>query len=82
MASITLNIPDAVATRVLDSFCARKCYTGFESDGTTPQTKTQFLKNDLASYVKNVVAQQESIEASNNASNNAQADVEANINIS
>jgi hypothetical protein len=79
MAQIILTIPDNIVQRVLNSFCARKGYTGFESDGTTPISKIDFAKKDLANYIKNIVAQQESIEASNLASNNAQADVEQNI---
>jgi hypothetical protein len=52
------------------------------ADGVTPETKVDFLKRDLISYVKNVVAQQESITAANIASNAAQLDVETNITIS
>lgn len=82
MASITLTIPSGVATRVLDSFAAKKGYTGFLSDGITPQTKTEFLKADLARYVKQTVADYEAIQASNAACIAAQNDVETNIVIS
>lgn len=82
MASITLTIDNAIANRVLNSFCARKNYTGFETDGVTPISKIDFVKKDLARYIKNVVSQHESVEAGNNASASAQADVEATIIIS
>jgi len=82
MASITLTIDDSIAQRVLNSFCNRKGYTGFEEDGITPQTKLAFAKTDLANYIKKAVSEQESREASVTASNAAVLDVETNITIS
>ena len=82
MASITLTIPTQQAQRVLDSFAARKGFSGFASDGTTPQTKTEFLKQELINFVKKEVALYEAQEAANAAASTAQNDVQNNISIS
>ena len=82
MASISLTIPNPIANRVLDSFCAKKGYTGFLPDSITPITKQDFLKADLIKYIKNNVAEHEAIIASNAACQTAQQYVEDNITIS
>jgi hypothetical protein len=52
MAQITLNIPDAVAPRVIDAICAELGY-----DGTG--TKNAFAKQQLVLWMKSIVKQHE-----------------------
>lgn len=84
MAQITLNIPDAVAGRVLDAFAA---LYGWDPNGSL--TKSQFAKLQIIANIKSVVrdaegsaltrsyiAQREAAVSANN------QDVESNVVIS
>jgi len=50
MASISINIPDAIAPRVLGAFAGMHNY-----DAASGLTKAQFAKAIVAGYVKNTV---------------------------
>jgi hypothetical protein len=64
MASITLTIPDAQATRVLNALATQWGYLSVLPDGTAnPQTKAQFVKAELARYCKRVVVAYEAAQA-------------------
>lgn len=59
---LTITIPDPIATRVINAFSNRFGYTPTIADpnnpgGTipNPQTRTQFVKNYFATYIKGVV---------------------------
>lgn len=52
MASITINIPDAAVTRVLDAFAS-----AYNWDGTG--TKAAFAKKQVAQYIKEIVTSEE-----------------------
>jgi len=56
MASITIQIPDAVATRVIDGFCDRYHYSPTLADGTpNPETKAKFVKRRVIEFIKRAV---------------------------
>lgn len=80
MATITLTIPNVVATRVQDALCTQQNgYTGFEADGTTVQTKAAFVKNFIIRKIKEEVKSYEINAAQINAANAAEADVNNNL---
>lgn len=81
MATLTLTIPNAQVTRVTDALSARHGYTGFEPDGITPQTKSEFTRKVLIKYLKREVALHEAGTAGSVAYNAAENDVEVNITI-
>lgn len=70
MASITLTINDAFATRVLDGFCGHHGYqatipgppdiSGNPTTIPNPETKMQFMKRLLYAMIKRDVASYES----------------------
>ena len=55
MATITLNIPDAVAPRVMDAYATLWNYEEFGAG----QTKAQFAKAKIIEQIKNTVGQAE-----------------------
>jgi len=60
MASITLIVDDAVATRVVDAICNQFGYNERLEDGSVnPETKNQFTKRMIAWHVKNLVVSYE-----------------------
>lgn len=79
MATVTLTIPNPVAPRVGDAVAARHGYTGFEADGTTPQTKLEFVRKYLMKHLKREVALHEAGTAGHSAFSAAENDVEVNI---
>jgi hypothetical protein len=52
MATITINIVNADATRIGNAVAARQGYTGFLPDGVTPQTKLEFVKVVVSRFLK------------------------------
>lgn len=54
MATITLTIPDSIVNRVLDAVAASK---GYGPGGG--QTKAQFAKSVIATYLKSIVVDYE-----------------------
>lgn len=61
MATISIDIPDAVVPRVLDAFAATYSWPG------TGLTKGQFAKQCLANYVKEVTKAYEASKAAEDA---------------
>jgi hypothetical protein len=71
MASITITIPDAIAGRVIDGFCARYHYSPTLEDGTpNPETKAKFVKRRVIDFIKRAVRDAE-IEAAAKAATDA-----------
>lgn len=58
MATIVLNIPDAVLPRVVDALCAEG-----RRPEDSPISKGQFAKNMVIAYVREVVRTQEAMAA-------------------
>lgn len=80
MAQITITIPDAVATRVIDGFCKRYNYPPTLEDGTpNPETKAQFAKRKVLEFIKRAVQEAEVEDARNAAAEEASASVENDI---
>lgn len=75
MPSITLNVPTATASRVLNAICTRYGYTGFLADGVTAQAQIDFVKAWIITHVMNAVREQEA----NTAAAAAQATAAANV---
>lgn len=69
MAQVVIDVPNAVAQRVLDAVCYLNGYTDQVSDGqgglvSNPVTKAQFAKQQAAKWLKdNVVAYEANIAA-------------------
>lgn len=66
MAAITINVPDAQATRVIDAVCVTQGYSATISDPANPsqlipnpQTKAQFVRVYLASHIRAIVVSYE-----------------------
>lgn len=75
MANINIVIPDAQLSRFLTAICAMRGYTGFQADGTTPQTQAQFAKSILIDHAKKYVIAYESQIASLAAENTVITDI-------
>lgn len=58
MATITLNIPDAALSRVVDALCARGNWRDVETDGP----KGAFAKRELARWLREEVHRHERAE--------------------
>ncbi|MEJ7830780.1 MAG: hypothetical protein WKF91_21405 [Segetibacter sp.] len=82
MAQLIITIPDAVAVRVMNAVTTRYGYQATLPNGTAnPQTKPEFVRQWLISYLKAAVKEQEGATAAANAYNTASTDVDTNINI-
>lgn len=76
MTTISIDVPNAVAARVVDAMCATHGYQPTipdpaNSDGPyipNPQTKQQFVKAHLAAYIKSTVLAYEAQQAAQQAS--------------
>lgn len=79
MATITLTIPNGVTNRVLDAISTKYGYTGFLANGTTPQTKAEFVKAWIVRQIMTAVKEQEANTAAATAASNANADADTNI---
>lgn len=77
MATITLNIPNPVATRVMDAICTKFGYTGFVNG--VAQTKPEFVKAWIIRDLMNAVKEQEANTAAAMAAANAVTDADTNI---
>lgn len=76
MADVTITIPDAQATRVLNAFAAQLNYTGTNPQGQA-ETKAQFARRMLREYIVAVVKQNEGEVASKTARTTSDASVDA-----
>ena len=82
MATIQINIPDSIASRVLNAFARRYGYLATFEDGTTnPQTKAEFAKSKLISFIIESVRIIEVQDSSNNAASIASDKVDTEIDI-
>ncbi len=81
MAQITLNIPDAVAPRVIDDICKRFSYRPTIDGAPNPETKPQFTKRMIVRTVKEWVKDEEAAGAAFVASTTATATAETEIEI-
>lgn len=79
MATITLNVPNAVAPRVLDVIAARHGYTGFLANGITPQTKTAFFIAYLEKHIRSEMKSHEGATIATNAVRANDIDIDTNI---
>lgn len=73
---MTLQIPDAVAPRVLAGYAAYHGYTPKLPDGTdNPETRAQFVRRKVAEHVKGVVREHEAAAARANADAAAESEI-------
>lgn len=84
MATITMTVPNAVATRVTTAICALNGYQATIDDGLgnmipNPQTPLEFFKQYLISVVKNQVVSYEGQQAGIAAANTAAANATSQI---
>ncbi len=75
MATVTITIPNAQATRVLTAVCAVRSYTGFLADGVTPETQAQFVERTLAAQIKDWVRSYEIAQAAATAAASVDAEI-------
>lgn len=76
MPQITIDIP----VRAANNLCIKFGYTGFEADGTTPQTKIDFVKKNIViKYLKKENSEHEAGTASSTAYKAAYDDAELNV---
>jgi hypothetical protein len=80
MATITINIPDTIANRVLNDFAQRFNYSPTLEDGSpNPETKSQFAKRKLIEYIKQACREAEIQNATNTAATTAGTSVDTDI---
>jgi hypothetical protein len=80
MATITINIPDAIAARVVNGFAQRYNYSPvLENGSANPETKSQFAKRKVIEFIKQAVREAEVQTATNTAATAAAAGVENDI---
>ena len=83
MPQITLDITNAVATRIQAAICIpANGYTGFEEDGVTPQTKLIFFKKWIIKQVREEVKHHEKFNIIKSTTITNDADVDSNVKIS
>lgn len=83
MAQITINIPDAIAPRVLNAFARKFGYSPKLDNGDdNPETKAQFAKRKLLETIKNAVLEIEVQDAKNNIATTTAQTVENEITLS
>ncbi len=90
MAAITINIPDAVAGRVMDAFASRYGWAATIPDPANPtgpmianpQAKAQFAKARVAAFVHDIVKAHEAVTAAETARIGAVAKADSEITLS
>lgn len=84
MATLSITIPDAVAPRVMDAVASIYGYLDPETGlpRVPGQTKAQFAKETVKTFLKNVVKQHEAQQQSEAARQAALNSVESEINLS
>jgi len=82
MANITITIPDAIASRVLNGFARRYGYAPTIDGEPNPETKAQFAKRKLIELIKQAVREAEVQEASNAAATTAAQSADTDIQLS
>lgn len=81
MATITLTIPNAAATRIVEAISVRYGYQATIDGAPNPQTKADFTKAWLITQLKSAVKEHEQNTAAALAATNAANDVDNNISI-
>ncbi len=66
MATISITLPNGVAAEVGNYVALARGYTGFLPDGTTPETKAEFIRRTLIDQLKDWAAIGKRIEAERN----------------
>ncbi len=66
MATISIIVPNGVATEVANYVALSQGYTGFLPDGVTAETKQEFIKRRLVETLKDWAAVGKRIEAERN----------------
>lgn len=84
MAQLIINVDDAIAPRVLDSFARATGWTDTIDDGTgvqvpNPESKLAYSKRMLRIYIKRAIIQWEAEQAGFAAERAATQDAEATI---
>ena len=83
MAQITITIPDAIASRVMNGFAKRYHYSATLEDGSpNPETKAQFAKRRVIEFIKQAVREAEVEDARNDAATTAGSSVDTDIQLS
>jgi len=83
MSTISITIPDAVTTRVLNGFAKRFNYSPtLENGSPNPETKAAFAKRKLIELIKQAVRESEIQDAANAAATTAGASVDNEITLS
>lgn len=78
MANIQLTVPDAAIARIRDAFCAEFNYQATLEDGTpNPQNKTEFTRQQIIAYVRQVVKNNESNKQAGLARKAVEAEIDA-----
>ena len=80
MAQLTIDIPNAVASRVADALCNNNGYTGTYNG--QPETKLAFAKRWLINIIRNEVRVYETRVAQDNAEATVRNDIQNNITLS
>ena len=80
MASITIN---GINAKVQDTFATEENgYTGFLSDGTTPQTQVEFIKLFLINILRQEVSSRAANKAAKIAADLSIVDTQTNVTLS
>jgi len=79
--TITINIPDAVAARVLNGFASSQGYQATIDGQANPESKQQFLKRRVIEFIHNHVKFDESEAAARTAKTAASQNVDSEISL-
>lgn len=80
MATITINIPNPIANRVINGFAKRYNYSPLLENGdTNPESKAQFAKRKLLEFIKQAVKEAEIQDATNLSATTAAESADAEI---
>lgn len=77
--TLTLTGTNTYLNIGVDAICSRFGYNGFEADGTTVQTKQEFVRKHLLKYLKTNIKDHQGGNAGSSSSATAQLDIENNI---
>lgn len=76
MATISINVPNQITSRIGDALADRWNYTGFHLG--IPETKMDFIKRKIIEYIKSEVKAQESLVIKENAIIEANNQIDSN----
>ena len=78
MATMTINIPDAVAVRVTNGMAGQFNYDAYAESGGT-MTKAQFARYQVIEFIRTSVKNYEAEQAATTARTSAVSNAEANL---